>query len=142
MSRFPIGLGSRRERLAAKAGEDKLAKYTWTFCSLNLEVALFPSTGSRWLELVAWHCLTAKTGFPGGSDGKESTCNVRDLGSIPELERSPGGGHDNSLQYSCLENLHGQRRLAGYSPWGCKESDTAEQPSTAHSLANARALEM
>ena len=42
-------------------------------------------------------------GFPGGSDGKESTCNVGDLGSIPELGRSPGGGHGNPLQYSCLE---------------------------------------
>ena len=44
------------------------------------------------------------SGFPGGSDGKESTCNVGDLGSIAGLERSPGGGHDNPLQYSCLEN--------------------------------------
>ena len=43
-------------------------------------------------------------GFPGGSDGKEFACIVGDLGSIPGLERSPGGGHGNSLQYSCLEN--------------------------------------
>ena len=65
-------------------------------------------------------------GFPGGSDDKESACNVRDLGSIPGLERSPGGGHGNPLQYSCLENPHGQRCLVGYSPWGCKELDTTE----------------
>ena len=45
------------------------------------------------------------TGFPGGSDGKESACNVGDLGSIPELGISPGGGHGNPLQYFCLENL-------------------------------------
>ena len=43
-------------------------------------------------------------GFPGSSTGKESACNARDLGSIPGLERSPGGGHGNPLQYSCLEN--------------------------------------
>ena len=46
-------------------------------------------------------------GFPGGTGGKESTCNaedLRDLGSIPGLKRSPGGGHGNPLQYSCLEN--------------------------------------
>ena len=43
-------------------------------------------------------------GFPGGSDGKESTCNSGDLGSILGLGRSPGGGHGNTLQYSCLEN--------------------------------------
>ena len=43
-----------------------------------------------------------------GSDGKESSCNAGDLGSIPGLARSPGGGHDNSLQYSCLENPMGR----------------------------------
>ena len=48
-------------------------------------------------------------GFSGGPDGKETTYNARDLGSIPVLGRSPGGGHSNPLQYSCLENPHGQR---------------------------------
>ena len=43
-------------------------------------------------------------GFPGGSDCKEPACNAGDLGSIPGLGRSPGGGHGNPLQYSCLEN--------------------------------------
>ena len=47
-------------------------------------------------------------GFPGGSDGKESTCNAGELSSIPGLGGSPGGGHGNSLQNSCLENPHGQ----------------------------------
>ena len=72
-----------------------------------------------------------RLGFSGGSDGKKSTCNAGDLGSIPGLERSPGGGHGNPLQYSCLENPHEQRSLVGYSPWGCKESDTTEQLTTA-----------
>ena len=66
-------------------------------------------------------------GFPGGSDGNESACNVGDLGSIPGLGWSPGGGHDNPLQYSCLENPHGQRSLAGYGPQSGKESDTTER---------------
>ena len=43
-------------------------------------------------------------GFPSGSDGKESTCNVGDLGVIPRSGRSPGEGNGNPLQYSCLEN--------------------------------------
>ena len=43
-------------------------------------------------------------GFPGGLDGKEFSCSVGDLGSIPGLGRSPGGGHGNPLQYSGLEN--------------------------------------
>ena len=45
------------------------------------------------------------TGFPCGSDGKESACNAGDRDSIPGSRSSPGGGHDNPLQYSCLENL-------------------------------------
>ena len=49
-----------------------------------------------------------------------------DVGSIPGWGRSPGGGHGNPLQYSCLENPHGWRSLVGYSPWGHKESDTTE----------------
>ena len=48
--------------------------------------------------------LLAKVGFPGGSDGKVSAHNAGDLGSIPGLERSPGEGNGNPLQYSCLEN--------------------------------------
>ena len=40
----------------------------------------------------------------GGSDGKESACNAKDLGLIPGLERSPGEGNSYPLQYSCLEN--------------------------------------
>ena len=43
-------------------------------------------------------------GFPAGSDGKESTCNAGDLGSIPGSGRSPGEGNGNPLQYSGLEN--------------------------------------
>ena len=45
-----------------------------------------------------------KFGFPGGSAGKESACNVGDLGSIPGSGRSPGGGHGSPLQCYCLEN--------------------------------------
>ena len=55
-------------------------------------------------------------GFADGSVGKESACHAGDLGSVPGLGRSPGGGHSNPLQYSCLENPHGQRSLAGYIP--------------------------
>ena len=47
---------------------------------------------------------TVSTGFPGGSDGKESACNAGDPGLIPRLGRSPGRGHGNPLQHSCLEN--------------------------------------
>ena len=42
--------------------------------------------------------------YPGSSDSEETACNVEDLGLIPGLERSPGEGNGNLLQYSCLEN--------------------------------------
>ena len=77
--------------------------------------------------------LYAILGFP-GSDNEKSTYSAGDPGSIPGLGRFPGGGHGNPLQYSCLENLHGQRSLEGYSPWGGKESDTTERLSIAHTL--------
>ena len=55
--------------------------------------------------------MTSLIGFPGGPDGKESACNTGDLGLIPLLGRSPRG--HGALQYSCLENPHGQRSLKG-----------------------------
>ena len=50
--------------------------------------------------------------------------------SIPGSGSSPGEGHGSPLQCSCLENPHGQRSLAGYSPWGHTESDVTERLST------------
>ena len=88
-----------------------------------------PKTGwVRWLgsAVMLGNRLYSFWGFPGGSDGKEPTCNAGDQSSIPGLGRSPGGGHGNPLQYSCLENPHGQRSLVGPSPWGSEESDTTE----------------
>ena len=66
---------------------------------------------------------------------KESTCNAGDLSSIPVLERTLGGRHGNPLQYSCLQNPQGKRRLVGCSPWGQKQLDTTERLNT-HALEN------
>ena len=52
--------------------------------------------------------------------------DIRDVGLIPGSGRSPGGGHGYPLQYSCLENPHGQRSLVGYTPQGLKELDMTE----------------
>ena len=68
------------------------------------------------------HCIY----FSGGSHGQESACNTGYPSSFPGLRRSPGGGHGNPLQDSCLENPHGQRSLACYSPRNRKELDTTE----------------
>ena len=61
---------------------------------------------------------------------KNLPARQRDLDLIPGLGRSPGGGHGNPLQYSCLENPRRQRNLVGYSPWGRKELDSTERLST------------
>ena len=79
-----------------------------------------------WVRKIPWRrvrvTIPVFLGFPGGSDGKESPCNAGDLCSVPGLVRFPGA----ELQYSCLENPHGQRCLEGYSAWGLKELDLTE----------------
>ena len=85
---------------------------------LDLESFLLPLTPA-----VVFGGSGGSRGFPGGSDNKEPTYNAGDLGLIPGSGRSPGEGNGNPLQYSS----YGQRSLVGYSPWGRKESDTAER---------------
>ena len=126
MGVFSRGLLPRSEEWDTEEN-DLGTKQTWvqisgpwlTPCVISAEISGFGFFSVEW------------GGFPGGSDGKEFTCNAGDLGLIPGLGRSPGGGHGNTLQNSCLKNSHGQRSLAGYSPWVRKESDTTEQLSTA-----------
>ena len=86
-----------------------------TYCDIR---TLFQWVNSTLLNLMGWiaYLINTLLGFPYGSAGKESTCNVGDLGSIPGLGRSPGEGKGYPLQYSGLE-----------SPWGRKESDTTER---------------
>ena len=61
---------------------------------------------------------------------KNPPANAGDPGSIPGSGRCPGEGNGYLLQYSCLENLHRQRSLAGYRPWGLKHLDMTERLST------------
>ena len=58
--------------------------------------------------------------------------DVRDMGLIPGLGRSPGGGHSNPLQYSCLKNPTDKRSLVGYGPKCCEELDTTEVTACTH----------
>ena len=74
------------------------------------------------LHSVAYTC-----GLPRQLGGKKFTRQCRrwrDMGLIPGSGRSPAGRKGNPLQYSYLEKSHGRRSLAGYSPWGCKNSHT------------------
>ena len=86
-------------------------------------------THTQWLE---W-------GFPGGSDGKESTCNAGDLGLIPGLgpwrrERLP-------TPVFLSRESHGQRSLVGYSPWCCKELDMTEATEHTYTSLCAKSLQ-
>ena len=76
--------------------------------------------------LIFYFGLALSLCLPCNSSGKETLQNGREPGSIPGLGRSSGGGHDNPLQSSCLENPRGQRSLAGCSPWGHRASDRTE----------------
>ena len=74
--------------------------------------------------------------FSGGSGCKESACNAGDLDSIPGSYRSPGEGNVRPPAPVSLASResHVQISLAGYSPWGLKESDTAEATEHASNL--------
>ena len=86
---------------------------------------------SCWWRIYGY--LIPCPGFPGDSDGIESICNLGDLGLIPGLGRSPGGGHGDPFQYSCLENPHRERSLAGYSLQRVRHN-WASKHSTAHPI--------
>ena len=98
-------------------------KYTKSNWIVHFEMITFV----MWISSLFWKTCIQPQASLVAQMVKKSACNAGDLGSIPGLERSPGGGHGNPFQYSCLENLHGQRNLAGYNPWGCRESDVTEQ---------------
>ena len=80
-----------------------VTEHMYTLSIKALPMLLIPSLMAPFLNRVQ----ALQRGFPGGSDGKESACNAKDLGSIPGLGRSPREGHGKPLQYSRLENPHG-----------------------------------
>ena len=77
-------------------------------------------------HFIFYRFIPKYLGFLGGSVVKNLPANSGVAGLTPGWD-SGGGGHGYPFQSSCLEKPHGQRNLAGYSPWGCKESDKTEQ---------------
>ena len=73
-------------------------------------------------------------GFPGGSDSKESACNVGDAVLIPGSGRSPWRREWLPTPVFLPRKSHGQRILMGYSPWGHKESNTTEPVIASHNI--------
>ena len=93
-------------------------KYEWFLYQLKKNKTLKNTGYTASLVVVVVKNLPANAG------------DIRDTDLIPRSGRSPGGGHGNLLQYSCLEKPHGQRNLESYSPWAHKESDMTEKLST------------
>ena len=98
------------------------------FSLLFLTYSYYGAIGKEWVTALSWCRHTAlhnlrnqcslflfqdlcslSPDFHSGSEGKESACNAGNLGSIPGLQRSPGGGNGDPLMYSCLENSMGRR---------------------------------
>ena len=77
-------------------------------------------TTQCWQLLFLWLCANYQGSqvVPVIKNPPANAGDVRNVGLIPRSGRSPGGGHGNSLQYSCLENPQGERSLVSYSPWG------------------------
>ena len=78
------------------------------------------------LALLYLTLISPVTGFPDGSDGKESACSVRDQSYTPGSGRFPWRRKWQPTPVSLLWKSHGQRNLVHYSPWGHKESDVTE----------------
>ena len=135
---FFFYFNSKKSRLTVKAKKQIIGKHGQTiyedlnhnndilaklFYFFLPSLFLFPQLGwvlriytifSSWISPYSIRTyVNFLSGFTRGSDGKGSACNEGDLASVPGLGGSPGGGHGNPLQYSCLENPHGQRSLAG-----------------------------
>ena len=119
---------SRREMTYEKCYEDSIyIRFTnklEAFCLIRL----MGSEGDHLYSFILQETSLQKwLGVPGGWVIKNLLANARatgDAGSIPGSGKSPGGRNGNPLQYSCLENPHGQRSLVGYRPRGHKELDT------------------
>ena len=77
----------------------ELPRYYYFFFLILIIYLAVPGLSCDLQDLFLW-----QMGFPGDSGGKESACNAGGLGLISGLGQSPGGGHSNPLQCSCLEN--------------------------------------
>ena len=113
---LPICLLSPCRGLRASKREKPVVFLSFFSC-LDMEFSCFFLVFTANMDLLWWLS---------GKNRPASAGDTGDVGLIPGLGRSPGGGHANPLQYSCQENSHGQRILVGYSPWGYKESDRTE----------------
>ena len=97
------------------------------FLQLHVYLQLSQSLMQKKKNIYIYRMLWSGLGYPSGSDGEESTCNARDMGSIPGLGRSPGEGNGSPLQYSCLGDPMDRGAWRATVHGVTKESDTTER---------------
>ena len=129
-------LEGRTERIISWGGS--LLRMKWSNKSLlpSVQMLLFLSVflllfAPRWPFFWASQVALVVKNPPANAG------DIRDVGSIPGLGRSPGGGHSNPLRYSCLENPHGQRSLTDYNLWGCRVRQDWSNLAHMHALPSA-----
>ena len=88
----------------SQAKRSQISISVYIYISLYILPDSHRQNGLRYISIYLYLSISISRGFPGGSAGKESACNVRGLGTIPELGRSLGEGNGYPLQYSGLEN--------------------------------------
>ena len=101
--------------------------HSTNFLRSEVLICIWPQAEVLWVSLskalitplpCCYSCLPRKPGFPDGASGKEpaNAGDVRNVSLISGPGRSLGEGHRDPIQYSCLENSHGQKSLVRYSP--------------------------
>ena len=90
---------------------------------LEIKSLLVTSFANIFSHAIACLFILFIVSFAGGSNCKESACNVGDLGLMPGLGRSLGEGNRQPTPVFLAGEFHGQRNLVGYGSWGHKEAD-------------------
>ena len=141
-SRFPLAFQGKHSWISEQdysiSGVVLMVIATWTFISVRISWGAdhpcrFPSHQEIWGATPESAFLVTRTGFPGGTSGRESTCQCRRCkshGFNPWVRKIFWGRLWRSTPVFVPVKSHGQRKLAGYSPWGHKVQDTTERLST------------
>ena len=100
---------AKRYLMTTMTTRGRVMRICWIWCTLSAGFSSSVTKGAFFFRasfILTDPCKHLQAYLQGlcGSDSKESACNARHLGSVPALGRSPGGGHGNPLQCSCLEN--------------------------------------
>ena len=121
-----VAPGRRLDDSALSLCDDSALSSALSLCDDSFRATYNVRYRGRHLECKGLCTITLKCSFPDGSDSKESACNAGDPGSITGSGREPLEKEWLHTPVFLPREFRGQRSLVGYSPQGCKESDTTE----------------